>query len=223
MTTEQSDGPLSQPTMPNFHVQNELVEAKEQKAKNAKELESKIDRLEGVIAKFEGMLGNKTSTKEEAYQVERQILSDKMIELVSDLKICQENIRDYQSAIEVLCKNQMFLKKKCNRLTFENKRLKMKIVGMKEVKDQLDVQTKKNNRLVNLIRTLKTETKELFENEIKEQEEYKVFISQTIEENKNLRGLLEGITGHKKLVNFDEMDKTTSISEFEKEYGKRKP
>lgn len=206
--------------MPNFHVQNELADANEEKVKNANKLESKIDRLEGVIAKFEGLLGNKVSTKEESYQMERKILSDKMIEMMTDLKICQENIRDYQSAIQVLCKNQMLLKKKCNKLTFENKRLRMRMLNMKEVKEQLAYQTRKNNKLVSLVTTLKSETQELFEKEIKEQEEYKVYVNQTIEENKNLRRLLEGIVTHKNSVNLDEMSKKASVEELKKEYGK---
>lgn len=207
--------------MPNFQIQNDLTEIHENRENKKTEiLDEKIDRLDNILGKFEDMMQGKFSTKERSYQFERAIMSEKIVELSSDLKICQENILDYQNTIQVLCKNHSTLKKHCKRITFENKQLIMKLSTLKETSDQLSYYKMKNKSLVNLIEKLRKETKEFFEKEIEEQEEYKIFIQTTLNQNKNLKHILTGIFEHENTLKIDEIMKSSALKEISDDYGK---
>lgn len=165
------------------------------------------------------MFEDKITIKEKSYQYERKIMSEKIVELVSDLKTSQENVRDYQATIEILCKNHMNLKKQCKRLMFDNRNLIMKLSTLKETQDQLSYYKSKNDSLVKLIHDLKKETKELFEKEIQEQEEYKIFIEKTISENKNLRKMLSDILDHQNFIKIDSIAKEPIVQELSEDFS----
>lgn len=210
--------------MPHFQIQNDLVEVNNEKGHltntQNNEFDSKMQKLDKLISKFENVFDEKLTPKEKSYQYERKIMGEKIVELATDLKICQENIQDYQSAIEILCRNQQNLKKKCDKLIFQNKKLKMKLNSFGDLKNELIYFKRKSNGLVNLINKLKTETKELFETEIQEQEDYKIYVNQTITENKNLKEILKNVLNQQSNSKIENLLKEPILKEFSDNYGK---
>ena len=88
-----------------------------------KQDQATVEKLAALVSKLEGIAS--TGSVQQAYSIERNLMAQKIKDLLEDVKIANENCSDYQKAINILAQKVNHLKLENERLLLENKKLQI--------------------------------------------------------------------------------------------------
>ena len=171
-----------------------------------------------IAEKFEAIL--EAGDKPKAYAIERRIMSDKISQMMVDMKICQENVNDYEKVVKALCLKNKNLQKENEKLSHENKKLSLKSMRLDHMNDELELVKTKNLMLMDKIDVLKSEIVGYFEKEAIEEEKEEKEIAILKFERENLKKIFEKTHEFENEANIDKIAKGPEMAKFMKEYGK---
>jgi len=171
-----------------------------------------------MAEKFQNILENGSDSN--AYAIERKIMVEKMEEMMRDMKICQENVKDFEKVVKALCVKNQILKKENDHLSHENKRLFFKTMSLDEVKGDLIKEKAKNCELMKRLENVKKDVLQFFEAEaIEEGKEKKLFFEMK-NERKNLKQIFEKIHNFDNEAKIDKLMKDPKVLNSIQKFGK---
>ena len=182
-----------------------------------KDQETTVSRLNDLASKFQNML--ELSQKPQAFMIERQLMSQKIEDLVNDMKICQENINDYEKVIQSLCRKHREAKRELQQLRHENQRLTAKTLTTGKLQAQLGHEKARNVKLMKKIEDLRTQIQSYFQEEILGQEDTVKEISLLKNQNEQMRSILEGLMKFGDEKKLDEIIKSPDMDALIQEHG----
>ena len=176
--------------------------------------------MNGLAEKFQSIM--EAGAKPQAYAIERKIMSEKIGEMMKDMKICQENVNDYEKVVKALCLKNKNLQRENEKLLHENKRLTLKSAKIDLLDRELEQVKSKNLQLLIKIENLKKDIVGFFEKEAMEEEKEEKEITKLRFERENLKKIFEKANEFSNEANIDKLAKGPEMAKFIKEYGKAK-
>ena len=119
-----------------------------------------MEQLSHLVGKLQSMVSN--STQEAAYQVERNLMAQKIKDLLEDISICNENCDQYQQVIKLLAAKVKTLKIGNDKLQKENNMLKLKNLTSDKYELELVREKQRTQVLLEKMSDLKTQVTEFF-------------------------------------------------------------
>jgi DNA repair exonuclease SbcCD ATPase subunit len=162
-----------------------------------------VEQLNHLVGKLQSMVSN--STQEAAYQVERNLMAQKIKDLLEDVSVCNENCEQYQQVIKLLAAKVKNLKIGNEKLQKENNMLQLKNLTSNKFELELAREKARTQTLLQKISGLKAKVTEFFTDQIESDQENVKIMKELREENTAYKKLLSKISQFRDTANLDKL------------------
>lgn len=177
-----------------------------------------VEKLSALVGKLQSMVGN--STKESAYQIERNIMAQKIKDLVEDLTISNENCDKYQQVIKLLAAKVQNLKIGNDKLKQENNMLQLKGLTSNKYEMELIREKQRTKTLLERMSDLKTQVTDFFTDQIESDLENVKVMKELREQNTIYKTMLTKISHFRDSANLDSLSLSDEFKVLNDDYCK---
>ena len=162
-----------------------------------------VEKLQEVVSKLQNLASS--STKERAYQIERNLMAQKIKDLLEDLSIQNQNCDQYHKAIKLLGAKVKNLKIQNENLLHQNNILTQQSSTAQHLELELQKEKKITWNLLQKISSLKTKVTGFYQEQSQSDQENLRIMIELREENTNYKNLLGKIVNFRDNANLDSL------------------
>lgn len=183
-----------------------------------KQEQAAVEKLTALVSKLERFASS--GSVQNTFQIERNLMAQKIKELLEDVKIANENCSDYQKAINILASKVNSLRQENERLLRENKKLQIQQEMSSKYQLELLEEKTRTKKLLEKLTYLKSQVKEYFEDSLKTDQESTRIVLELRDQNTNFTNLLQKINQFRESSSIDKLFLSDEYKLIDQDYCK---